>query len=487
MTDSAVELTRGFKEGKWTAVETTQLFLDRINANESKVHAFLSVDADRALADARKVDEKREAGESLGRLAGIPVAVKDLICTQEWATTCGSKMLETYRPPYDATVVEKLQAADAILIGKTNLDEFAMGSSTEHSAFGRTHNPWDLERVAGGSSGGAAACVAADMALLSLGTDTGGSIRQPAAFCGVVGLKPTYGRVSRRGLIAFASSLDQIGPLAWTAEDTALLLETIAGHDPADSTSAPREVPSYSDTLNQPLKGLRIGIIEDHFEEGLNHEISQAIQTLIQWLEDAGAIPEPVRLPHSRYGIATYYVVASSEASSNLARYDAAHYGYRTSNEDAAENLEAMYERSRSEALGNEVKRRIMLGTYALSSGYYDAYYLNALKVRRLIRDDFESAFQKVDLLLGPTTPSAAFRAGEKSTDPLSMYLEDIYTVLANLAGVPAVAFPCGQTGEGLPISAQLWGPAFEEGRLLQVVHQFQSHTEWHKKRPSFS
>jgi aspartyl-tRNA(Asn)/glutamyl-tRNA(Gln) amidotransferase subunit A len=487
MTDSAAEMTRGFRDGQWTARDLTQRYLDRIAAHEPSVHAFLSVEPERALADAKRIDAKRASGAPLGILAGVPVAVKDLICTVDWATTCGSKMLESYRPPYNATVVDKLHAADAILIGKTNLDEFAMGSSTEHSAFGRTHNPWDLDRVAGGSSGGAAACVAANMAPLSLGTDTGGSIRQPAAFCGVVGLKPTYGRVSRRGLIAFASSLDQIGPLAWTAEDTALLLEAIAGHDPADSTSAPREVPSYTQGLTQPLQGLRVGVIEDHFEDGLDGEIHRSIQNVIDWLKDAGATVSPVRLPHSKLGIATYYVVASSEASSNLARYDGAHYGFRSSVAEAGESLESMYEISRSEGFGDEVKRRIMLGTYALSSGYYDAYYLHALKVRRLIRDDFQAAFQNVDVLIGPTTPTPAFRAGEKATDPLSMYLEDIYTVLANLAGMPAIAFPCGQTGAGLPISAQLWGPAFEEGRLLQIVHQYQSHTDWHHQRPSFS
>jgi aspartyl-tRNA(Asn)/glutamyl-tRNA(Gln) amidotransferase subunit A len=487
MTDTAAEMTRGFRDGKWTALELTQRYLDRIASQDSSIHAFLSVEPERALGDAKRVDEKRAAGQPLGLLAGVPVAVKDLICTANWVTTCGSKMLESYRPPYNATVVEKLQTADAILIGKTNLDEFAMGSSTEHSAFGRTHNPWDLDRVAGGSSGGAAACIAGSMAPLSLGTDTGGSIRQPAAFCGVVGLKPTYGRVSRSGLIAFASSLDQIGPLAWTAEDTALLLEAIAGHDPADSTSARRAVPSYSQELSQPLKGLRVGVIEDHFENGLDPEIHKSIQSIIDWLKDAGATTTPIRLPHSKLGIATYYVVASSEASSNLARYDGAHYGFRSSAAEAGERLEAMYEISRSEGFGDEVKRRIMLGTYALSSGYYDAYYLNALKVRRLIRDDFQNAFQNVDVLIGPTTPTPAFRAGEKATDPLSMYLEDIYTVLANLAGIPAIAFPCGRTQGGLPISAQLWGPAFEEGRLLQIVHQFQSHSDWHKQRPSFS
>jgi len=417
-------------------------------------------------------------------------------------------MLENFRPPYDATVVARLKAADAVLIGKTNMDEFAMGGSTENSAFHPTRNPWDLTRTPGGSSGGSAACVAAGMAPLSIGTDTGGSIRQPAGLCGVTGLKPTYGRVSRYGLVAFASSLDQVGPLAHTAEDAALLLEVIAGHDPLDSTSVDTPVPAYSQTVRQPLAGLRLGLVREHFAEGLDPEVERAVREAVRVYESLGATVHDVSLPHAEYGVAVYYVIAPCEASSNLARYDGVHYGHRTdmaelSVELAAERaaleksgdaralanldnaLVRMYRRSRAEGFGPEVKRRIMLGTYALSAGYYDAYYLKALKVRRLIRQDFDEAFREVDLIVGPVTAAPAFKLGEKVDDPLSMYLVDLYTVSANLAGIGGIAFPCGFSGSGLPIGLQLQAPPFEEERLLRATCMFQQATDWHERRPT--
>ena len=494
---TAASLLKQLHAGQASSVEVTQAFLDRIEGQDNKVGAFLLTDKQDAIAQAEAIDKRRSAGEELGRLAGLPVAIKDVLCTEGQPTTCGSKMLENFVPPYNATVVERLQDADAVIIGKTNMDEFAMGSSTENSALGTTRNPWNLKCVPGGSSGGAAACVAAQMAPLSIGTDTGGSIRQPAGFCGVVGLKPTYGRVSRYGLVAFASSLDQVGPLAMTAEDCGLLLDAIGGHDPRDSTSVPRDFEHIYPLKEKPLDGVKLGIVKDHFGEGLDDEIAASVKEAISVYEKLGAKTVEVELPHNKYGIATYYIIAPSEASSNLARYDGAHYGYRTDEKEMAAELAAekkasekeesplvrMYRRSREEGFGPEVKRRIMLGTYALSAGYYDAYYLKALKVRRLIRQDYDKAFEEVDCLMGPVTPTAAFKAGEKTDDPLAMYLGDLYTVSTNLAGLPGVSVPCGFTSNGLPIGFQLQGRAFDEERLLALAHAFQMETDWHTRR----
>ena len=504
---TATELIQRLASGELTAVSVVEAFLDRIEQHEGRVGAFLRVDREGALADAEQVDRRRRAGERIGRLGGVPVAVKDVICTRGQPTTCASKMLEHFVPPYDATVIRRLRQADAVLIGKTNMDEFAMGGTTENSAFAATRNPWDTQRVPGGSSGGAAACVAALMAPLSIGSDTGGSIRQPASFCGVSGMKPTYGRVSRYGLIAFASSLDQIGPLARTAEDVALLLEVLAGHDPLDSTSADVPVPEYSKTVARPLEGLTLGVVREHFGEGLDGEVEAAVREALRVYQTLGARLVEVSLPHSKYAIATYYIIAPCEASSNLARYDGVHYGYRTDEaamlaELAAEQralaaqgeaaalddldspLVRMYRRTRSEGFGPEVKRRIMLGTYALSHGYYDAYYLKALKVRRLIRNDLDAAFRQVDLIAGPVAPTPAYRLGEKTEDPLAMYLGDLYTVGANLAGICAMSVPCGFSSGGLPIGLQLQGPPLNEERLLRAAWMYQTATDWHLRRP---
>ena len=459
------------------------------------------------LQRAEDIDRRRRAGKPLGRLAGLPVAVKDLLCTAGEPTTCASRMLENFRPPYDATVIARLKAADAVLIGRTNLDEFAMGGSNENSAFQVTHNPWDLARMPGGSSGGSAACVAARMAPLSLGTDTGGSIRCPAALCGTSGMKPTYGRVSRYGLVAFASSLDQIGPLARTAEDAALLLEVLAGHDPRDSTSVDLPVPPYSQTVRQPLEDLRIGLVREHFGPGLDAEVEAAVREAVRVYESLGATVKHLSLPHGKYAVATYYIIAPCEASSNLARYDGVHYGYRADQRQIAAELDAqrkeleqagdraaleeldnplvrMYRRSRAEGFGREVKRRIMLGTYALSAGYYDAYYQKALEVRRLIRQDFDRAFAEVDLILGPVTPSPAFKIGEKIDDPLAMYLFDLYTVSTNLAGIGAMSIPCGFSAAGLPIGLHLQAPWFRRRAAARAAQMFQQATDWHTRRP---
>ncbi|MBA63634.1 MAG: Asp-tRNA(Asn)/Glu-tRNA(Gln) amidotransferase GatCAB subunit A [Planctomycetaceae bacterium] len=477
-----------------TSVALTQAYLDRINQVDPAVGAFLRVESDTALTQAAEVDRKREAGESLGKLAGLPIAIKDILCTQNTPTTCGSKMLENFVPPYNATVVEKLFSADAVILGRTNMDEFAMGSSTENSAYHPTQNPWDTSRIPGGSSGGAAACIAADMAPLSIGTDTGGSIRQPAALCGCVGLKPTYGRVSRYGLIAFASSLDQIGPLARTVEDTALLMEVLAGHDSLDSTSVDTPVPPYSETVHQPLQNLRLGVVEQHFGKGIDPEIEGAVKQAIATYQSLGATIKNLEMPHADYGIATYYIIAPCEASSNLARYDGAHYGYRADQAEVAAELAEdgsdegplvrMYRKTRSEGFGSEVQRRIMLGTYALSEGYYDAFYLKALKVRRLIRQDYDNAFEQVDLIIGPVTANPAFVKGEKTSDPMTMYLEDLYTVTANLAGVAGISLPCGLTKNGLPIGLQLQAAAFQEEKLLRAAQMFQHATDFHLRRP---
>ncbi|MCC6126262.1 MAG: Asp-tRNA(Asn)/Glu-tRNA(Gln) amidotransferase subunit GatA [Pirellulales bacterium] len=516
---TAVELLAMLQAGDVTSVELTQAYLDRIEQIDHQVKAFLRVDPNAALERAEEIDRRRKAGKPLGRLAGLPVAIKDLLCTAGEPTTCASKMLENFRPPYDATVVAKLKAADAVLIGKTNMDEFAMGGSNENSAFFPTRNPWDLSRIPGGSSGGAAACVAARMAPLSLGTDTGGSIRCPAGLCGVTGLKPTYGRVSRYGLVAFASSLDQVGPMAQTAEDAALLLEVLAGHDPKDSTSVDLPVPKYSETIRKPLENLRIGLVREHFGEGLDGEVEAAVREAVKVYESLGAKVVELSLPHGKYAVATYYVIAPCEASSNLARYDGVHYGHRTDEKKMAAELEAqrrhwqdasgtrqkhwqaasgtheelknqdnalirMYRRSRAEGFGAEVKRRIMLGTYALSAGYYDAYYKKALQVRRLIRGDFDRAFAEVDLLVGPVTPTPAYKIGEKVDDPLSMYLFDLYTVSTNLAGIGGMSIPCGFSQAGLPIGLHLQAPPFEEERLLRGAFMFQQATDWHARKP---
>mgnify|MGYP002779290209 FL=1 len=467
-----------------SAVEITQEALDRIQALEPKIHSFLCVTADKALAQAKAVDAKIAAGEEIGLLAGIPVGVKDNMCTKGIPTTCASKILENFVPPYESTVTQKLADVGAVTVGKTNLDEFAMGSSTENSAFQLTANPWDLERVPGGSSGGSAAAVAANECVVSLGSDTGGSIRQPASFCGVVGMKPTYGLVSRYGLVAFASSLDQIGPFGRTVEDAAILLGAIAGYDPKDSTSLKVEIPDYTQFLKPNLKSMRIGIVRETFAEGLDPAVEQAVSKAIEQLKQLGAEIKEVSCPRFRYGLPTYYIIAPSEASANLARYDGVKYGLRVPD---AENLIDMYARTRAMGFGTEVKRRIMVGTYALSAGYYDAYYLKAQKVRTLIKQDFENAFGQVDVLVTPTVPMTAFKAGEKTDDPLSMYLTDLMTITVNLAGLPGLSIPCGFDDKGMPIGMQLIGNVLREDQLFQVAHAYEQATEWHKKAPSIA
>jgi aspartyl-tRNA(Asn)/glutamyl-tRNA(Gln) amidotransferase subunit A len=444
--------------------------LRRIGEGAS-LNAFLDVYADDARARAREVDRKVAAG-SAGPLAGMVVAVKDVICVKGRRVTCGSRMLEHFEAPYDATVIEKLRAADAVVVGKTNMDEFAMGSSNENSAFGPVKNPRDPDRVPGGSSGGSAAAVAAGLAMAALGTDTGGSIRQPAALCGVVGLKPTYGRVSRYGLVAFASSFDQIGPFADSVGEAAAVLSAIAGHDPRDSTSADLPVPDYAASLTRSVEGLRVGVPKEYFPPGLDPEIRSAVMAKVEALRAAGATVREVSLPHTEYTIATYYILTTAEASSNLARYDGARYGRRAA---GAGDLQDLYLRSRSEGFGDEVKRRIMLGTYVLSSGYYDAYYRKGQKVRRLIAGDFDSAFRDVDILVTPTTPTTAFRFGEKTDDPLTMYLSDIFTVSANLAGLPGISMPCGRDAKGLPIGLQILGRRFDEPTILRAADFLES------------
>jgi aspartyl-tRNA(Asn)/glutamyl-tRNA(Gln) amidotransferase subunit A len=465
-----------------SAVEIAQESLDRIEAVEPKVHSFLQVTRDRALAQAQQVDAKIAAGEEIGLLAGIPIGIKDNLCTQGVPTTCASKILKNFVPPYESTVTQKLIEADAVMVGKTNLDEFAMGGSTETSAFEQTHNPWDIERVPGGSSGGSAAAVASDECVVSLGSDTGGSIRQPASFCGIVGLKPTYGLVSRYGLVAFASSLDQIGPFARSVEDSAILLNAIAGYDAQDSTSLKVEVPDYTQFLKPDLKGKKVGVIKETFGDGLDPEVEQSVRAAIAQLQDLGAEIQEISCPRFRYGIAAYYVIAPSEASANLARYDGVRYGQRI---EDAENLMEMYTRTRAEGFGAEVKRRIMIGTYALSAGYYDAYYLKAQKVRTLIKQDFEQAFADVDILVSPTAPTTAFKAGDKSTDPLSMYLIDLMTIPVNLAGLPGMSVPCGFDSQGLPIGLQLIGNVLREDQVLQAAYAYEQSTDWHLKTPT--
>ncbi len=478
---SATELVARLNRDEVTSVEVTLQSLQAITEQDANIRAFLSTNADAAIAQAKSIDEKRKAGQPVGKLAGLPIALKDNMCVTGVKTTCASRILENFVPPYDAGVVEKLKSADAVLIGKTNLDEFAMGSSTENSAFQVTRNPWNVEHTVGGSSGGSAAAVAARMVPWSLGSDTGGSIRQPAGFCGVVGMKPTYGRVSRYGLVAYASSLDQIGPFATDVASAALLLEIISGHDGRDSTSVDRPVPEYSQSVEQPLTGLRVGIAREHFVEGLDREVEAAIKQSLDVYRSLGAEIVELSLPHSKYAIATYYLIAASEASSNLARFDGVHYGHRAAKFD---NLIDMYSASRGEGFGPEVKRRIMLGTYALSAGYYDAYYLKALKVRRLIRRDFDAAFEQCDVLASPIASTPAFRLGELVNDPLAMYLSDIYTISANLAGIPGLSLPCGLSSTGLPIGLQLLAAPFEEEKLLRAARMFERATDWHTKRP---
>ncbi len=472
---SAVELGRKIASRELSSHEVTEHFLSRIAADKA-VNAFTHIASESALIQAESADKAIAAGSLAGPLAGVPVAIKDVLCTLDSPTTCGSKMLQNFKAPYAATAVKKLLDGGLVMLGKTNMDEFAMGGSTETSVFGVTRNPWSLERTPGGSSGGAAAALAGGMSPLSIGSDTGGSVRQPAAFCGVCGLKPTYGRVSRSGLVAFASSLDQVGPLAHHVEDLAACLELLAGHDPLDSTSLNADVPKYTQSLNEPLKGLRVGVIREHVEhESLDDRIRKAVLTSQKMLESLGATIVEVHLPHTAFSVATYYLVAPSEASSNLARYDGVHYGYRSMGDAKSESpLDAMIARSRSEGFGPEVKRRIMLGTFALSAGYYDAYYKKALQVRRLIADDYAKAFNEVDVLLGPVTPTPAYKIGEKTNDPVEMYLGDLFTVGANLAGIPAISIPAGFTDDQLPLAIQLEGPALGEAKLLNVAFQLQ-------------
>ena len=457
--------------GKTTALALAEEHYSRIEKQDAEIGAYLTLCKERAFEQADRIDRMAAEGKSLPPLAGVPVAIKDVMSTRGVRTTAGSKSLEKYVPPYDCTAVARMEAAGAVVLGKTNCDEFAMGSSNENSAFRTVHNPRDLTRVPGGSSGGSAAAVAADMAVAALGSDTGGSIRQPASFCGVVGLMPTYGRVSRYGLIAFASSLDHIGPLTKTVKDAAIVLGTIAGRDPMDSTSADVPVPDYVGELQKPVSGSRLGVAQEYFGEGLDQEVRNAIESAIDKFKSLGCEIGPVSLPHTPYAIPTYYVIATAEASSNLARYDGVRYSFRAA---GIKSLSEMYRRSRDESFGPEVKRRIMLGTYALSAGYYDAYYLKAQKVRTLLARDFEQAFQKVDAIITPTSPTAAFKLGEKSNDPLAMYLADIYTVTADLAGIPGISIPCGKTKENLPIGLQILGKHFDESTVLRLAQAYE-------------
>ena len=448
---------------------------------EPNVQAFITINEKEALEKALEIDKKIGNRQKVGLLAGIPIAVKDNICTKNLTTTCASKILQNFTPPYDAFVVKRLKEEDAIIIGKTNLDEFAMGSSTENSGYKITRNPWNLECVPGGSSGGSAAAVAADLSFMSLGSETGGSVRQPAALCGVVGIKPTYGRVSRYGLVAFGSSLDQVGTVTKDIKDAALLLQVIAGNDLRDSTSAQVPVPDYLDGIDAGVNGLRIGIPKEYFTDGLNTEVRDAVKSALKIYERLGAKIVDLSLPHTEYAVAVYYIVANAEASSNLARYDGVKYGYRTSE---SRGIIDMYCRTRSEGFGNEVKRRIMLGNYALSSGYYDAYYLKASKVRNLIKTDFDTAFEKVDCIMCPTSPVPAFKIGERANNPLEMYLSDIYTIPANLAGIPGISIPCGFSKTGLPIGMQILAKHFEEKKILQIAYAFERETDFHLKKP---
>ncbi len=473
------ELRQRLDRREMTAEELTDAFLDRITATNAKVNAFITICRDQALASARQADRRIALGEATS-LTGIPIAVKDIFNTQGTLTTCGSRFLANYVAPYDATVMTRLKHQDAVILGKLNMDEFAMGSSNENSAFGAVRNPWDTDCVPGGSSGGSAACLAAGQAVATLGTDTGGSIRQPAAYCGVVGLKPTYGRVSRYGVVAFASSLDQVGPLGRSVSDCALMLQAIAGFDPADSTSVDTPVPDYAAALSTDVAGLKIGLPREYFIDGLDDDVRRAVDRAIATYRELGAELVEVSLPHTDYAVACYYLIATAEASSNLARYDGVRFGVRATD---SRDLIDMYTRSRAQGFGTEVKRRIMLGTYALSSGYYDAYYLKAQKVRTLVRQDFSAAFAKVDVLLTPVAPTPAFRIGEKADDPLQMYLSDIFTIPVNLAGTCGMSLPCGFSDKGLPIGLQLIGKPFDEATVLKAGYAFEQATDWHKQK----
>jgi aspartyl-tRNA(Asn)/glutamyl-tRNA(Gln) amidotransferase subunit A len=477
---TVAELASALRAEQVSSVELTRAFLSRIEQHQGELNAFISVTASAALTQAAEADQRRAAGHA-GPLTGVPIAHKDIFCTKGELTTCGSRILANFVSPYDATVVERLRSAGVVMLGKTNMDEFAMGSSNETSYFGPVRNPWDTARVPGGSSGGSAAAVAARLVPAATATDTGGSIRQPAALCGVTGLKPTYGRVSRYGMIAFASSLDQAGVIAQTAEDAALLLGAMAGFDPRDSTSVELPVPDYSAALTSPLKGLKIGVLKEYFDKGLDRDVEQHLRAALDVLRSQGASIKDVSLPNLPLSVPTYYVVAPAECSSNLARFDGVRYGYRCEN---PRDLMDLYCRSRGEGFGAEVKRRIMTGTYVLSAGYYDAFYLKAQRVRQLISADFERAFHEVDVVIGPTTPTPAFELGAKTHDPVTMYLNDIYTIGANLAGLPGISIPCGLV-QDLPVGLQIVGPHFGEERVLNVAHRYQLETDWHRRRPA--
>ena len=482
--DTLLAAREAIRTKKISSTELTRQALNRIDHLEPQILAFNSIYPERALQQAKDVDE----GKRTGPLAGVPIALKDNLCTSYGTTTCSSRMLANFKAPYDATVCKKLEAAGAVIVGKTNLDEFAMGSSTENSAFKTTRNPWDTTRVPGGSSGGSAAALAAGMCCAAVGSDTGGSIRQPAALCGVVGLKPTYGRVSRYGLVAFASSLDQIGPFGWNVPDVALMMNVISGRDPKDSTSVDQPVPDYLAQLDQPLQSVRIGIAKEHQSAGgMDARVKEAIDAAIRKYHDLGAAIVEISLPHTEYGIAAYYVIAPCEASSNLARYDGVHFGHRT--RQPAKDIIELFSKSRAEGFGEEVQRRIMIGTFALSEGYSSKYYLQALKTRALIRRDFDSAFEKCDVVLCPTSPTPAFKAGEKTGDPLQMYLCDVFTVTCNIAGIGGISLPCGFTAgpKPLPIGMQLLGPTFGEEKLLRIARMYELATDWHKRRPRLS
>ncbi|MEO6421846.1 MAG: Asp-tRNA(Asn)/Glu-tRNA(Gln) amidotransferase subunit GatA [Candidatus Nitrotoga sp.] len=479
---SLLQLGAALRSKKISSVELTQLYLDRIAEHNSKLNAYITVNEEMSLMQARAADVQL-AQSTTHALTGIPIAQKDIFCAKDWRTTCGSKMLSNFIAPYDAHVIEQFNRVGAINLGKTNMDEFAMGSSNETSYFGTVKNPWNLDAVPGGSSGGSAAAVSASLCAAATGTDTGGSIRQPAALCGISGMKPTYGVVSRYGMIAFASSLDQAGPMAHSAEDLALLLNVMAGFDERDSTSLQRETEDYTRDLNKPLIGLRIGLPKEFFAEGLSNDVAQAIEASISEYKKLGASVVDISLPSSRLSIPVYYVLAPAEASSNLSRYDGVRYGYRA---PEYTNLADMYQKSRAQGFGEEVKRRIMIGAYVLSHGYYDAYYLQAQKIRRLIAQDFVEAFKQCDVIMGPTTPTTAFNLGEKKDTPVQMYLSDIYTIAVNLAGLPGMSIPAGFGGNGLPIGLQIIGNYFDEARMLNVAHQYQQVTDWHTRTPQY-
>lgn len=475
------ELSKLLQNKTLSSVELTQHFLSRIKQHDKLLNSFITVTEEKAIAQARAADERIAKGKAQP-LTGIPLAQKDIFCTNGIKTSCGSKMLDNFISPYDATVIKHFNQAGAVLLGKTNMDEFAMGSSNENSYYGPVKNPWNTDFIPGGSSGGSAAAVAARLCAGATGTDTGGSIRQPAALCGITGLKPTYGRVSRYGMIAFASSLDQGGPMTQTAEDAALLLNVMAGHDPYDSTSINQAVPDHCASLNNSINGLSIGLPEEYFSDGLESDVARCIDSAIEQLKKLGVTFKKISLPHTQYATSAYYVIAPAECSSNLARYDGVRYGYRCKN---PKNLEDLYKRSRSEGFGKEVQRRIMIGTYVLSAGYYDAYYTKAQKIRRLIRDDFLNAFKEVDVILTPVTPTTAFKIGEKMKDPVAMYLSDIFTIATNLAGLPGLSIPAGFSQQRLPVGVQFIGNLFDEARLLNVAHQFQQHTDYHRQIPT--